>query len=248
MTLIVDEVMLREPNLLIPGKKPVGPVKIDWSHPLTNKLKHAFILSHLTGYRDLVSGILPTTNVATTIDNKGAFHNTGYLNYPTPDWINSGVTNATFFYRSNGSNLTSGRSGFGFHAYGATGSRFGVVIYQDDIYFSADIAGTLKSVIVSTGWPLYVTTDLAARYDGTLSTASERYVGYINGAEYTSGDAFPASMETNYSRLYLGAYGYGSVAYYNINTSEIGYIWNRTLSTAELESIRFDPYQFLIPA
>ena len=26
--------LLREPNLLIPGKKPIGPVKIDWGHPL----------------------------------------------------------------------------------------------------------------------------------------------------------------------------------------------------------------------
>ena len=43
MTLIVDEVMLREPNLLIPGKKPVGNVKIDWSHPLSKGLKYAFL-------------------------------------------------------------------------------------------------------------------------------------------------------------------------------------------------------------
>ena len=29
---------LREPNLLIPGKKPVGAVRIDWGHPLANRL------------------------------------------------------------------------------------------------------------------------------------------------------------------------------------------------------------------
>ncbi|RMH12113.1 MAG: hypothetical protein D6698_15575, partial [Gammaproteobacteria bacterium] len=31
-------VLLREPNLLVPGRKPVGPVRIDWEHPLAEGL------------------------------------------------------------------------------------------------------------------------------------------------------------------------------------------------------------------
>ena len=44
MTTIVDETYLREPNLWVPGKKPIGPVKIDWEHPLTSKLRFYVII------------------------------------------------------------------------------------------------------------------------------------------------------------------------------------------------------------
>ena len=36
--IIVDNKMIREPNLLTPGKKPVGNVEIDWDNPLLRRL------------------------------------------------------------------------------------------------------------------------------------------------------------------------------------------------------------------
>ena len=53
--LIVDEVMLREPNLLVPGKEPVGPVKIDWSNPLTDKLRGAYYILQEGQLRNFVN-------------------------------------------------------------------------------------------------------------------------------------------------------------------------------------------------
>ena len=35
---VVDRTLLREPNLWVPGKQPVGSVKVDWSDPLTDGL------------------------------------------------------------------------------------------------------------------------------------------------------------------------------------------------------------------
>jgi len=49
--------LIREPNLLVPGKKPIGPVKINWSHPDTKGL----IASILCGDgppRELVTGAI----------------------------------------------------------------------------------------------------------------------------------------------------------------------------------------------
>lgn len=40
----VERTLLREPRLWVPGKKPIGPVKIDWSNPLTENLQ-SFILT-----------------------------------------------------------------------------------------------------------------------------------------------------------------------------------------------------------
>ena len=44
----------REPNLLVPGKKPVGDVEIDFSHPLAKGLKGLFVATQ--GAKNLVSG------------------------------------------------------------------------------------------------------------------------------------------------------------------------------------------------
>jgi len=34
----VPKILVREPRLMVPGQKPLGPVRIDWSHPLANGL------------------------------------------------------------------------------------------------------------------------------------------------------------------------------------------------------------------
>jgi hypothetical protein len=55
----IEETLLREPNLWVPGKKPVGNVKIDWSHPLARDLvcvllldkkrQHDYVTNTVTG-------------------------------------------------------------------------------------------------------------------------------------------------------------------------------------------------------
>ena len=60
MTLIVDEVMLREPNLLVPGKKPVGPVKIDENHYIASYIEAAFVPRTGNRLRDLKGKYLST--------------------------------------------------------------------------------------------------------------------------------------------------------------------------------------------
>jgi len=62
---------LREPNLLIPNKKPIGTVKIDWSHPMTKALKAVVI----GGYQiNLVTGEqLVSRNTDVPLVNSKAF-------------------------------------------------------------------------------------------------------------------------------------------------------------------------------
>jgi hypothetical protein len=38
-TLPIDRALLREPNLWLPGREPIGPVKIDTTHPLSQNLR-----------------------------------------------------------------------------------------------------------------------------------------------------------------------------------------------------------------
>ena len=57
----INSELLREPNLLIPGKKPIGPVKIDWEHPLTSGLVFCDLFRS-----ELVNGLVPTTDANTS--------------------------------------------------------------------------------------------------------------------------------------------------------------------------------------
>ena len=63
----VEEVLLREPNLWMPHKKPVGSVKLDWNNPFTKDLEICVLFNdgHL-GMRDLVSGKLFTPDTTNT--------------------------------------------------------------------------------------------------------------------------------------------------------------------------------------
>jgi len=60
----VSETLLREPNLFIPGKKPLGPVKLNWNHPLAKDFTEGVLFYPLTGwndYRGLNGDIYPAT-------------------------------------------------------------------------------------------------------------------------------------------------------------------------------------------
>lgn len=60
---IVDDALLREPNLWIPGKKPVGEVKVDWNNPWSKRLIAAYTF-RINDRRDLVNGDLITKDTA----------------------------------------------------------------------------------------------------------------------------------------------------------------------------------------
>jgi hypothetical protein len=63
--LAVDEVMLREPRLLVPRMGPVGLVKPDYSNPLANQLRSAILPTAAGRLVDIISGAKPTSDTAT---------------------------------------------------------------------------------------------------------------------------------------------------------------------------------------
>ena len=61
MTTIVDETYLREPNLWVPGKKPIGPVKVDWGHNLSDGMIICNTFQSSLDHN--LAGRTPSTNV-----------------------------------------------------------------------------------------------------------------------------------------------------------------------------------------
>jgi hypothetical protein len=74
----VDYILLREPGLYVPNQKPTGPVKIDWSHPMTVGLQAAFIFSPWNG---IIGN--PEAGDETTRDLTGNGHDILWQTAPT---------------------------------------------------------------------------------------------------------------------------------------------------------------------
>lgn len=252
MSYPIDQTFIREPQLYLPKRKPNYQVKVDWENPITKGLKHAFL------YHNGIEDIIERDSVFSASDYQISVHNgqkvmetlnnTGHIEYKVKSWVQS-TPRATFVYKVEPlGNVIQQKGGLNFWDEGISGSNFGIRLNSDDIHFAVDTGTLIRQVSVVSGLAADTVYDLAMTYDGTQSTAGDRVRGYVNGIEYTDTDSFPATADSSYDKLFVSAYGYGSnTVDYNSNSYH-GYIWSRTLSIAELESIRHDPYQMFIPA
>ena len=240
MTLIVDEVMLREPNLLVPGKKPVGPVKIDWSHPSANGLVGCYLLNS-TAVVNLAKGkvgnMLPAEGVIKGNNAYFPYHlETGEAEGHLIDLYSDDLMpEATI--------MTSGYQAFvdiGYGRYwtetGADGSEFTISNRTTDNRFTLKVGGT--------AWYIFGTVSVnpqVVSLSWDQVTGDQRFI--TQTAKTTRTSAF--SPPTN-AQVKLGAranyHDYGCEWLYWV------YFWNRVISDKEEANIRLDPYQFLIPA
>ena len=257
MTLIVDEVMLREPNLLVPRKKPVGPVKIDWSLPITNGLKTCAIATSV-GAIDIVSGQIATNNTSgitkeieagkgIVLENAAS---TDYSTFTDKNMCPQGTGGYTIIadIRKNGTNndityicgqrVTGGTKSWAITAGGNERLRF------RDHNGSAFVANYL--IVGKSGsiddWVNDVFFTIGIKFSGTGGDDISFYHDGILSDTYTTanGSNFDNSLS------FLGSYtGSGSC----LSDVNYVYIWqDRELTDAEHASIAADPYQFLIPA
>jgi len=78
MAITLPDKLVREPNLLIPGRKPTGPVEIDWSHPLTNGLRTCHIFQSTRDLVDNVNGaLLVSAKIERNLLNSAGTANSG---------------------------------------------------------------------------------------------------------------------------------------------------------------------------
>ena len=87
--------LIREPNLLVPGRKPVGAVKVDWSNPATEEMRLCYLFNQGSNTVRNVGlfqgGNLTATNNADIrpgVGGNGGFVDTG----DTDAWRHSGTT------------------------------------------------------------------------------------------------------------------------------------------------------------
>jgi len=237
----------REPNLLIPGKKPVGPVKIDWDHPTTRDLK---ILHYVQGLqaRDLVKDIFPKDYDGTwTVDSEGysltVSGNGGGLEYADLEDARLGGTAFTIWWRgiptetNNNDAFIGRRNSFSDGYWAVATSASQTVKFFCHNGSPSDVTfGGLSAYSLNEKLSLYITCDGVQEF--------KRIINYTKSTDTDSG-AIPSGNNTHDFNINTLQYG-GNNELNGVNY--IAGIWHRELSDAECYSLTDDPYQFIIPA
>ena len=265
MTLIVDEGMLREPNLLIPGRKPVGSVKIDWRHPSSG---------------GLVAYIMPRSK-----DGLGKFPN--YANHSIPGVAEgTAPTSNPFRTAIEGESIECHPSGgtFGVDYITVDGSVIGnsddctmISVTRPNTFTSPNEGNiyrgvgndSLRSTITSTNFYFsYVDSSPLAGHDTNLTLPSIALGDYIPVAGRKDSNVVQGFALVNNSFLSsatAGGTGSGTMrddgsgnkirlnGGSNINNTGhinviVSMVFRRALSDSEIESLLRDPYQFIVPA
>jgi len=245
---IVDEALLREPNLWVPGKKPIGRVKIDWSHPLARGLSDAFIFNE---------GGVSSRNLVkknTVGDAATAYSGATYETDGTGRVILSDASNECFLANKsvNPSAAPFPRSVcFNFRKTVAAAS-YRYFFYHNSPNFAAscDAANTDFSVFGANCGDTYAALDDGDWHSVVVyksTSASSNANAYFDGNKKSLTTVFLTTTPTTPDYLAINGrddstfrYSGGFMGYF--------YQYTRQLSEAERIALHLDPYQFLIPA
>jgi len=258
--------LLREPNLLIPGKKPVGAVKIDRPHSLSAGLMSYGLASDYVLY-DLAAKTTAQfySNKATLTTSPAGrtlrFNDTTNAEAIVMPYLLGkfdGLTEATVYVRCrfHGNSSTDEDSLFGQWSnlqgaadangrrvllrYDSANQEIDIFTYtsvQDGIVVSApdvddgnihDIVYRFKSSSHEVFFDGVSLGSGATTGAALLSTSTSKYLEIMGGHEVTGS----TGSQNDSPRFDLFTWG----------------VWNRGLTDVEVRELKFDPYQFLVPA
>ena len=250
--LIVDEVMLREPNLLVPGKKPVGPVTIDFSHPIGRDMLWYYLCNPEEKVYKADQGSW------VTFDNDTP--STGYSFGPSDGSMAKKLSSQTSNFNDSDddtwiNNLNRQNFSFfcDFYFHNASGS------VSTAVFGDAQVSGSGYNWMIyysfASGWGFYVVTSAVKLTPWTATIDNTRYRmlctydgafirGYING-KYIGATAQTGNVALTNLQLTFNRWNNSSAI--KADYFSAGII-NRALSSTEAIDFTRDIYQFLIPA
>jgi hypothetical protein len=258
--LAVDEVMLREPRLLVPRMQPVGLVKVDWFNPLAQGLSFVWLGS--VPYVDLAQGRVRAGNGNTgnTITPIGVGRYASAAGEAGDNFGNvQAITSNTFTVLSHAApiasaspkSLFSQRRGtspyeeIGMMANWAISAGSGYLeVYASDVVNSGNRSNAYTANTAVDGKP-----HVFVGVNGGSYTATQIFVDGINKTIGTGSGATNNVFSTNQNTRVNNLAALASTGYTNPDPNYLVMTWSgRALSAAEVRSISADPYQFLIPA
>ena len=248
MAYIIPDPRWEMPELLTPGRKPVGNVVIDWGHPLARGLKHYFLISAVGATFDLVTGVqLVKSNASKTVTNdiwkgeKVIYTGGGSvtLDIGVEAQLDiTGFSRITMFCRCKRTTTQPFGRLMSIHYSGSDDFRIYNRTDTGKINYALD-DGTPSNIVGND----YDTTmkSYALSHDGTTTRA------YESGEEVGS-----ASESVNFSSA-DGTLTLGEASKILSNSAlscrfSVAAVYDRDLSQREQIEVDRNPYQFLIPA
>lgn len=261
MGLALPDWRLIHPWALHPGRKPVGPVSINRSNPLSRDLRAAFLLRDL---RDTAYGCMAENYNNGAIKTVNGYQTDGVndlikLSQPSQlcdafNYSNMPPGGHTIALRVKSDSPGGNRSAF---SIGGPGSELLYVYSASASATKATLYSTLK--YESTGYGVYTTsadvfngewhTIVINFQSGGASGASFVYVDGVLDGSIAQSSVSAANTVTEYAAL--GSYIRGNNpngANFIFAEFEFCCIWWRSLSAQEVAKFSRDPYQFLIPS
>lgn len=255
----VPDVLLREPQLLVPNKKPIGRMAIDWSHPLAKGLTH-FVLFTQANYNqpyDLVTGAyLPKTGPASdsssplynAVRDGAYFTETDNISYTIPDvYLGTKCTVTTHVdFDDNVGTLFQY-----FLSHGTVSAQPNFNWYlAESLVTNGNSSDLICNIQVGTQpqWDEFYTTiynktaPLTAVLDGTRTVQYHNNQSNVSNTTTGRQSATTEDMRVGQRNDANADRRTGGVMKYVIIHGD------RALSEDEVLSLHADPYQFLIPA
>jgi len=253
-----NSVLLREPGLLVPGRKPTGPVRIDWAHPLTRGLAVCTVFQDRFP-KELTTGLVVNLrNEIHQVQNRlvgdDTTDNVAYFQAPllygsanvSTVWSGQidtwGTNTALWGIPYSNSAWVSPYLAFGF-ARDSTNDRMKA--------FYARSGGGFSQEFSNTG---YIITATPVTYGLTMRPGSGGSARFFLDGDFHSVDSSLASTAAidwggNNDLCVCGSdrYGNNSGSESIQGYCEYLYIYNRLLSDWEHAELYRDPYQFLVP-
>lgn len=247
------------PELLIPGRKPTGPVVIDWSHPLARGgnvygIRACYLFdSHIV--RNLISGETFTANATPGVTQHGKGYSfngssefidvTRHFSADVPHTVLVGISGVG---AQRGDVFTCGNSSdvqplvrLSVNDSAGTEDNVQFQIRPDT---TGDFKATTGDVNITGDGRLRVIGGAHDRY--ALSSSGNVYV-YVDGVE-TVGDVATSTNSSTLNTCSVGSLLRTSRAIYYSGNVHFLYVWGRKLGATEVAEISRNPYQFLIPA
>lgn len=246
------------PELLTPGRKPIGPVKIDWSHPIANQL-HQCYLPRLSDNLDATGGAI--VDLASNSRRQ-------FLKFGSPTLT---VMNGKEAYYNNATT-----AGAKLQPVGALPSgtvflhillrQYGGILFthldftnNHRIYIQCSSEMQARPEIRLGGQPGAQVGPLDTIKKGVPITMCVGWTeGNSNASVYVDGalvGTYPRGTAVPGSDLDLTQFGYNArppASTQDLSHNDAHYfqcsVWKRQLSAVEVASLHRDPYQFLIPA
>jgi len=244
--LYLEDALLREPNLWVPGKKPVGAVKIDWEHPLSRGLTGVLLASY--GMKNLVDNgtitFLPSfEGLGTSQYGQHLTFLNSYADLPSSirdKIIDTGMM--SIFARQRLTNTISADQRIASCWGGGGDAQF--ILWND-----AGGGGDGYAFIINNGGARVgesVASSVLNKWQNVCGTYDKVNLKiYVEGKEkastaYTT-SLFASSAEYGLARINSTVNAYdGDMA--------CVFFWDRGLSAPEVSSLEADPYQILMPA